>query len=119
MAILMRINVTEGANKLAEVKGYYVGGKSGTAEKLNKGRYSKHANYVAFVGAFPMPKPKYAVYLLLDEPQATAKTHGYRTAGWIAAPTAANIIKRIGPMLKILPASGTEPNWKELLRNAK
>ncbi|MBE6447576.1 MAG: penicillin-binding protein 2 [Alphaproteobacteria bacterium] len=119
MAILMRLNVTEGANKLAEVPGYYVGGKSGTAEKLNKGKYSKNANYAGFVGAFPMPNPKYAIYLVLDEPQATAKTHGYRTAGWIAAPTAANIIKRIGPMLKVLPCEEKEPSWHEMLRNIK
>ena len=99
IAILMRLNVTEGANKKAEVKGYQVGGKSGTAEKLNRGRYSKTANYTGFIGAFPMPNPEYSVYVVLDEPQATAKTHGFRTAGWIAAPTAANIIQRIGPML--------------------
>lgn len=119
IAILMRINVTEGANKFAEVPGYYVGGKSGTAEKLTRGRYSKTANYTGFIGAFPMPNPEYSVYVVLDEPQATAKTHGYRTAGWIAAPTAAKIIQRIGPMLGIMIASGKEPGWHELLRKVK
>lgn len=119
MAILMRINVTEGANKYAEVPGYFIGGKSGTAEKLSKGRYSKKANYTGFIGAFPMPKPKYSVYVVLDEPQATAKTHGYRTAGWIAAPTAAKIIKRIAPMLRVIASTDAEPNWNEMLRNVK
>ncbi len=119
IAILMRINVTEGANRFAEVPGYFVGGKSGTAEKLNRGSYSKKANYTGFIGAFPMPNPKYSLYLVLDEPQATAKTHGYRTAGWIAAPTAANIIKRIGPMLGMIIKSEKEPDWHEMLRKVK
>lgn len=119
LAVLMRLNVTEGANKLAEVKGYFVGGKSGTAEKLNRGRYSKTANYTGFIGAFPMPNPVYSVYVVLDEPQATAKTHGYRTAGWIAAPTASKIIKRIGPMLGITAIKDKEPDWHNMLRNIK
>ena len=119
IAILMRLNVTEGANKKAEVKGYCVGGKSGTAEKLNRGKYSKTANYTGFIGAFPMPNPEYSVYVVLDEPQATKKTHGYRTAGWIAAPTAANIIQRIGPMLNVTTFENREPDWHEMLRKIK
>ena len=114
--ILMRLNVTEGANKRADVPGYCVGGKSGTAEKLNKGKYSKHSNYTGFIGAFPMTNPEYAVYVVLDEPQATKKTFGYRTAGWIAAPTAANIIRIIGPMLGLLP-SDSEPDWHKMLKD--
>ena len=119
IAVLMRLNVVEGANKKAEVKGYKVGGKSGTAEKLNRGRYSKTANYTGFIGAFPMPNPEYSVYVVLDEPQATTKTHGFRTAGWIAAPTAANIIRRIGPMLNVIVFENQEPNWHEMLRKVK
>ena len=119
MCALMRINVTEGANRFAEVKGYFVGGKSGTAEKQKNGRYLKTANYTGFIGAFPMTNPKYAVYVVLDEPQATAKTHGYRTAGWIAAPTAANIIRRVAPMLNVMASSAPEPNWKEKLKAIK
>ncbi|MCR5224802.1 MAG: penicillin-binding protein 2 [Alphaproteobacteria bacterium] len=119
LKILMRLNVTEGANKFAEVKGYFVGGKSGTAEKQKNGRYQKDANYAGFVGAFPMPTPKYSVYLVLNEPKATPKTHGYKTAGWNAAPTAAAIIKRIGPMLGIMPSEKAEPDWKEELRKIR
>ena len=119
IAILMRLNVTEGANKKAEVNGYCVGGKSGTAEKSNRGKYSKTANYTGFIGAFPMPNPEYSVYVVLDEPQATAKTHGFRTAGWIAAPTASNIIRRIGPMLNIMISENQEPDWHKMLRKIK
>lgn len=116
MKIMMRINVIEGANKYAEVKGYFVGGKSGTAEKPKKGRYMKTANYTGFIGAFPMINPKYSVYVVLDEPQTTEKTHGYRTAGWNAAPTAGRIIKRIAPILNIVMANIEEPDWQEKLR---
>ena len=118
MQALMRINVLEGANKYADAPGYFVGGKSGTAEKQKGGRYLKTANYTGFVGAFPMTNPKYAVYVVLDEPKATAKTHGYRTAGWIAAPTAARIIKRIAPLLNMSASQDAEPDWKKLLRIA-
>lgn len=113
---LMRINVTEGANRYAEVKGYCVGGKSGTAEKPKRGRYSKTANYAAFVGAFPMTNPKYAIYVVLDEPKGTEKTHGFRTAGWNAAPTAGNIIRRVAPILGITMTTAPEPDWHETLR---
>jgi cell division protein FtsI (penicillin-binding protein 3) len=116
---LMRICVTEGTNRFADVLGYCVGGKSGTAEKPKHGKYQKNANYTSFIGAFPMTNPKYSVYVLLDEPQITPETHGYKTAGWNATPIAANIIKRIGPMLKIAAVADSEPNWKDVLRNAK
>ena len=81
MKALIRLNVTEGTNKFAEVPGYLVGGKSGTAEKQKGGHYLKHSNYCGFIGAFPMTAPKYAVYVVLDDPKASAKTIGYATAG--------------------------------------
>jgi cell division protein FtsI (penicillin-binding protein 3) len=119
MRALMRINVTEGANKFADVPGYCVGGKSGTAAKQRGGHYLKNTNYTGFVGAFPMTNPKYSIYVLLDEPKGTVRSHGYRTSGWNAVPTAANIIRRIGPMLGVMVSPGAEPNWGNILRNAK
>jgi cell division protein FtsI (penicillin-binding protein 3) len=116
MKALMRINVTEGRNRYADVPGYFVGGKSGTAEKQKKGRYLKNANYTGFIGAFPMTNPKYSVYVVLDEPKATAKTHGYRTAGWNAAPTCARITKRIAAILGVTVSSNPEPDWKNIMR---
>jgi cell division protein FtsI (penicillin-binding protein 3) len=53
--------------------------------------------------AEPMNAPRYAVYTMLDEPHANASTHGYATAGWVAAPAAGRVIARIGPMLGMLP----------------
>ena len=117
MKALIRLNVTEGTNKFAEVPGYLVGGKSGTAEKQKGGHYLKHSNYCGFIGAFPMTAPKYAVYVVLDDPKASAKTFGYATAGWNAAPTAGKIIKRIGPMLNVtVVQKDQEPDWHEILR---
>ena len=84
--------------------GYYPGGKTGTAEKVaGRSGYKKHANVAAFMSVFPMQAPRFAVYMMLDEPKANASTHGYATAGWVSAPAAGRVIARIGPMLGLLP----------------
>ncbi len=100
---LMRLVVTDGYGKSAEVPGYFVGGKTGTAEKILGRGYAKHANVSAFMSVFPMQAPRYAVYMMLDDPKANASTHGYATAGWVSAPAAGRVIARIGPMLGLLP----------------
>jgi cell division protein FtsI (penicillin-binding protein 3) len=104
MRKLMRLVVTDGYGKTAEVPGYFVGGKTGTAEKVAAhGGYKKHTNVAAFMSVFPMNAPRFAVYMMLDEPKADASTHGYATAGWVAAPAAGRVIARIGPILGLLP----------------
>ena len=106
---LMRLVVTEGYGKPAEVPGYYVGGKTGTAEKITHKGYNKHANVAAFMSAFPMNAPRYAVYMMLDEPKANASTHGYATAGWVIAPSVGHVIARVAPMLGLLPDLADAP----------
>ena len=104
MRRLMRLVVTDGFGKPAEVPGYYPGGKTGTAEKVaSHGGYKKHANVAAFMSVFPMNAPRYAVYMMLDEPHGNKNTYGYATAGWVVAPAAGKVIARIGPMLGMLP----------------
>src|SRR5271166_2003075 len=104
MRRLMRLVVTDGFGKSAEVPGYYPGGKTGTAEKVQAhGGYKKHANVAAFISVFPMNAPRYAVYMMLDEPHGNKNTYGYATAGWVVAPSAGKVIARIGPMLGMLP----------------
>jgi cell division protein FtsI (penicillin-binding protein 3) len=103
MRKLMRLVVTDGYGKSAEVPGYYVGGKTGTAEKVAHHGYEKHANVAAFTSVFPMNAPRYAVYMMLDEPKANASTHGYATAGWVIAPSVGKVIARIAPMEGLLP----------------
>ncbi len=100
---LMRLVVTDGFGKSAEVPGYYIGGKTGTAEKNTGHGYEKHANVASFMAVFPMNAPRYAVYLMLDEPKATASTHGYATAGWVAAPAVGRVIDRAAPLMGMQP----------------
>jgi cell division protein FtsI (penicillin-binding protein 3) len=104
MRKLMRLVVTDGFGKAAEVAGYYPGGKTGTAEKVQAhGGYRKHANVSAFTSVFPMNAPRFAVYMMLDEPKGNKSTYGYSTAGWVVAPAAGKVISRIGPILGLLP----------------
>lgn len=103
MRYLFRLNVTEGTAGKAAVPGYRVGGKTGTAEKVVNGRYSKDHRLTSFVGAFPMDDPKYVLLMMLDEPQPLPETYGYATSGWNAVPTAGKVIARIAPLLDVMP----------------
>ena len=100
---LMRLNAEKGTAKEANVPGYYIGGKTGTAEKVINGRYTKNRLMTDFMAVLPADKPKYLLLIMLDEPQPTPETHHYATAGWNAAPTAAKVIARVAPLLDIAP----------------
>ncbi|MCV6548109.1 MAG: penicillin-binding protein 2 [Cohaesibacter sp.] len=103
---LMRLNTLKGSGKRSKVDGYLVGGKTGTAEKVIKGRYVKDKLFTSYLSAFPMDKPEYVVLVMLDEPKGLKETYGYATAGVNAAPTAGNVIRRIGSMLGVTPRFG-------------
>lgn len=109
MRYLLRLNAEKGSAKKVNVPGFYAGGKTGTAEKVINGRYSKTKLLTTFTGIFPMDNPQYLVLVMLDEPQAVEGTYGYATAGWNAAPTTGKIISRIGPMLGIMPRTDVPP----------
>ena len=102
---LMRLNVTDpaGTGKRAEVPGYRVGGKTGTAEMAAVGGYAEKSVISSFVAAFPMEKPQYVVMVMLFKPQATDETKNEITAGHNAAPTAGRIIARVAPLLGVMP----------------
>lgn len=100
---LMRLVVERGTGTMADVEGYSVGGKTGTAEKAAAGGYRRKALLTSFVSIFPSSEPRYLVLAMLDEPKPTKKTHGFATAGWTAAPTAGRIIERIAPLLGVPP----------------
>nr|WP_245215733.1 penicillin-binding protein 2 [Pararoseomonas baculiformis] len=111
MRRLMRLVVTDGSGKGADVPGYFVGGKTGTAQKTGpRGGYLANKRIAAFVGAFPMNAPRYAVYVMVDEPNPNARSHGYATAGWVAAPAAGAVIARIAPVLGMVPENPQEPS---------
>jgi cell division protein FtsI (penicillin-binding protein 3) len=99
----MRLVVEKGTGGKASAAGYLVGGKTGTAEKAVGGRYKRDALIASFVSAFPMNDPRYVVFAMLDEPKGNAQTHGFRSAGWTAAPIVGRLISRIGPILSIQP----------------
>jgi cell division protein FtsI (penicillin-binding protein 3) len=100
---LLRLNVVEGTGKSAELPGYEVGGKTGTAEKAAHGGYRQKALISSFVGSFPMSDPKFVVVFSIDEPHATADTYGFATAGFTAAPSVKIIIDGIATLYGILP----------------
>jgi cell division protein FtsI (penicillin-binding protein 3) len=118
MRELFRLNATDGSASKANVPGYRVGGKTGTAEKVVNKRYSKDQRLASFIGAFPMDKPRYAILVMLDEPKPLPETYGFATAGWNAVPTAGLIIERIAPLLGVAPVF-TEKDRDELAKRAK
>ena len=111
---LMRLVVRYGTGKKADVPGYLVGGKTGTAEKLVAGRYSRDARIASFVGAFPIDAPRYVVLAMLDEPKGNESTLNYATGGWIAAPVVGRLVSRMAPLLGIAPKMDEEleVKWK-------
>jgi cell division protein FtsI (penicillin-binding protein 3) len=109
MRDMMRMIVVQGTAGKADVPGYPVGGKTGTAEKPGGRGYDKRRLLTSFVGAFPAKSPLYLVLVVLDEPQPTPETNGSAAAGWTAAPTAGKVIARIAPMLNV-PVAPIEPS---------
>jgi cell division protein FtsI (penicillin-binding protein 3) len=106
---LMRLAVTDGTGKGADVPGYFVGGKTGTAQKVGpRGGYLANARIASFTGIFPSHDPRYVVYVMVDEPKPRRDTAGYATGGWVAAPAAQEVIGQIGPLLGLSPIAQTE-----------
>ena len=86
--------------KKARVKGIEVGGKTGTAEKRGADRHvDKNRNVTVFTGIFPVAAPQYVILIMLDEPQGTKESGGWKTAAWNAVPTAGAILDGIMPLL--------------------
>lgn len=102
MRNLMRDVVREKAKK-ADIDGYEVIGKTGTAYQIqsSKGYGSKKKRTTSFIGAFPKEKPKIMVFVSLNDPQAVEGTYGYATGGWNAAEVAGKIIEKVGNLLNI------------------
>jgi len=115
MRALLRLVVMKGTGKKADAPGYRVGGKTGTANKAVAGGYSQTRVVTSFAGVFPMDEPRYALVVMLDEPQPTVETYGFRTAGWNAAPMMSIIVSRIAPMLGVRPDKNREPDMSTVL----
>ncbi len=113
LPILRKIVTTkEGTASLANVSGYQVGGKTGTAEKSFDGSYSKK-KINSFVSVFPTSKPKFVLAVMLDEPKTNEnyiyhyrdgsnikyKGTPFNTAGWTTVEVTGKIVEKIGPIL--------------------
>ena len=106
---LMRLVVTEGSGKNANAPGYFVGGKTGTAEKIGeRGGYKRKAVLSSFIGAFPINQPRYVILGSIDEPHGIKETYGFATGGWTAAPAVGRAITRIAPLLGVAPVDDTD-----------
>ncbi|EDM71148.1 hypothetical protein RAZWK3B_13044 [Roseobacter sp. AzwK-3b] len=102
---MLRKVVTEGTASFGEVPGYAVGGKTGTADKpkARGGGYYEDKVLATFASVFPAHDPEYVLVVTLDEPVETSGDEPRRTAGWTAVPVAAEIIRRVAPLLGLRP----------------
>ena len=100
---MLRWNVidSEGTANFADAPGFAVGAKTGTAERIINGKYSKDVHNTFIVGIFPVDKPKYAFSFIIQEPKGQRFSYGYATSGWVTAPLVANVINQIAPILSV------------------
>jgi cell division protein FtsI (penicillin-binding protein 3) len=103
MRYILRFNADQGSGRAANVPGYYVGAKTGTAAKIIHGHYSANKNFTTFTAIVPADKPKYLFLVVYDEPQAVPGTFGYATAAWNAGAVTGRVIDRVAPILGIPP----------------
>lgn len=102
---MLRQVVTRGTASMGDVEGYRVGGKTGTADKPkeNGGGYYDDKVIATFATVFPADDPKYVLIVTLDEPSENSGDTPRRTAGWTAVPVAAEMIRRVAPLLGLRP----------------
>ncbi len=103
MRYVMRLNAVKGSATKAAIPGYFVGGKTGTAEKVIGGRYAKNRLFTTFMAVAPADAPRYLFLTVLDEPQGLPETHGFATSGWNSAPVTGAVIERVAPILGLPP----------------
>lgn len=110
MRFIMRLNGEKGSARKADIPGYFVGGKTGTAEKVVNGRYAKNKNFTTFTAIAPSDKPKYLFLAIYDEPKGYAESGGYSTAAWNAGVTTGKVIERAAPILGLSPRFDPPPS---------
>jgi cell division protein FtsI (penicillin-binding protein 3) len=105
MRYLLRSNATHGSAGLANIPGYYAGGKTGTAQKNFHGHYSNDKVFTTFMAVVPADKPKYLYMAIYDDPQAAPGDGGYHTAAYNAGRVTGHLIERVEPLLGVPPSS--------------
>ncbi len=107
---IMRLNAVAGTAKAVNIPGYFVGGKTGTAEKVFHGRYVHNRLFTTFMAALPSDKPRYLFLTVMDEPQGLAETHGHAEAAWNAGEVTGRVIERAMPFLMPpMPVAPVDP----------
>jgi len=104
---MLRATVVDGTGKSADVAGFRVAGKTGTAEKPIPGGYAVDRNITSFAALFPAHSPEYVVLIVLDDPRVREGEGA--TAAWNAAPAASRVIERIAPLLGVMPTPDVGP----------
>lgn len=99
LIFLLRKAVLEGQAKNANASNCKIGAKTGTANSLSGGGYRQKENLTSCVSIFPIEQPRYILLVSIDKGKPNAKTHGYATAGWIAAPLISRIVEKLAPLL--------------------
>lgn len=107
---MMRAVVAHSPVDGANPEGWLLGGKTGTAQKVDreKGGYGK-GRIAAFAGAFPMTDPRYVLFAMIDAPVGQKESFGYATGGWVAAPVVGRIVARMGPLYGMAPLDAADP----------
>ena len=100
---MLRLVVEQGGAKKAEVPGYFIGGKTGTSEKVQNGGYNKKLNLSSCIGVFPIHDPKYIIFVAIDEAKSNRINAGFTTGGMIAAPIAGEVIRKMTGILGVRP----------------
>ncbi len=103
MRELLRNTAIDGTGKKANIEGYEVGGKTGTANRAEGGGYNERLTMASFVAVFPISQPKYLVYVIFDRPN-----YIFNTGGMVAAPVAGRVVKNIAPLLEVKPKSAVK-----------
>ena len=114
MKQLMRLVVTEGTGRKAEVKGYYVGGKTGTANIASAGKYDKNRRISSFFGIMPASNPRYIMYIVYMEPQGISESFGFAGGGWTAAPTVGAVFEKMAALYGMENLTQDSPEIQEL-----
>jgi len=115
MRQMLRLIVLKGTGRKGEAPGYRVAGKTGTGEIPAAGGYDRSRNMATFVATFPIDKPRYVVLSMLDSPQGTKETGGWKTAAWNAAPVVGRVVSRVGAMLGVIPDATRDIDESDLL----
>ena len=115
MRQMLRLIVLKGTGRKADAPGYRIGGKTGTGEVPSGGGYDRSRNMATFVGVFPADKPRYVILSMLDSPQGTAATGGWKTAAWNAAPVVGRVVSRVGSLLGVMPDENRDIDEHDLL----